>query len=142
MLTIGTIARRAGFRTSAVRYYEARGLLKPSARLPNGYRIYDDSAVSLLQFVRRAQSLGITLKETKKLLDLSRAGQQPCAQVKELARYHLRDIDLKMRELELLRRQLQKLLRRGSRRSRVNAICPLIEKVRPIPKELTATPHQ
>ena len=99
MLTIGTIARRAGLRTSAVRYYEARGLLKPAARLPNGYRIYDDDAVSLLHVVRRAQMLGITLKEARKLLDLSRQGQQPCDQVKDLARYHLQDIDLKMREL-------------------------------------------
>ena len=74
MLTIGTIALRAGLRTSAVRYYEARGLLKPAARLPNGYRIYDDDAVSLLHFVRRAQTLGITLKEARKLLDLSRQG--------------------------------------------------------------------
>ena len=75
MLTIGTIARRVGIRTSAVRYYEAHGLLKPADRLPNGYRIYDGDAINLLNFVRRAQTLGITLKEVRKLLDLSRQGQ-------------------------------------------------------------------
>jgi DNA-binding transcriptional MerR regulator len=127
MLTIGAIARRVGVRNSAVRYYEARGLLKPAARLPNGYRIYDEDAINLLNFVRRAQALGITLKEIRKLLELSRRGQRPCAEVKELARQHLSDLDLKIRELKLLRQQLQLLLRRTSRQSRRNAICPLIE---------------
>jgi len=46
--------------------------------------------------------------------------------VKELARYHLQDIDLKMRELKLLRKQLQILLRSRSWSSPRNAICPLI----------------
>ncbi len=129
MLTIGAVARRAGVRNSAVRYYEARGLLGPAARLPNGYRIYNEDAVSLLNFVRRAQTLGITLKEVRRLLELSRKGQRPCAEVKELARQHLIDLALKIRELKLLRQQLQLLLRRTSRPSRRNAICPLIERV-------------
>ena len=129
MLTIGNVARRAGVRNSALRYYEARGLLRPAARLPNGYRIYDEDAVGLLNFVRRAQSLGITLKEIRRLLELSRKGQRPCAEVKELARQHLSDLDLKIRELKLLRKQLELLLRHTSRQSRRNAICPLIERV-------------
>ncbi len=134
MFTIGNVARRVGVRPSAIRYYETQGILKPAARRSNGYRIYDEDAVNLLKFVRRAQTLGITLKEVRKLLDLSRQGQQPCEQVKELARYHLHDIDLKMRELRSLRKQLQALLGRRSRRVPGNTICPLIEQVKPSPK--------
>ena len=129
MLTIGNVAQRAGVRNSAVRYYEARGLLKPAARLPNGYRIYGEDTIDLLSFVRRAQALGITLREIRRLLDLSRRGQRPCAEVKQLARQHLTDLELKIRELKLLRQQLQLLLRRTSGQSRRNAICPLIERV-------------
>lgn len=127
MLTIGTIARRVGIRNSAVRYYEARGLLKPAARLPNGYRIYGEDAVGLLTFVRRAQALGITLKEVRTLLELSQQGQPPCKEVKELARRHLADLDCKIRELELLRRELQLLLRRKVGRPQGSKLCPLIE---------------
>jgi len=127
MLTIGAVARRAGVRNSALRYYEARGLLRPAARLPNGYRIYDEDAVSLLNFVRRAQALGITLKEVRRLLELSRKGQRPCAAVKQLARQHLSALDLKILDLKLLRKQLQLLLRRTARPGRRQAICPLIE---------------
>ena len=71
MLTIGAVARRAGVRTSAIRYYETQGILQPAHRLPNGYRVYGEDAVSSLQFVRRAQTLGITLAEVKQLLRLA-----------------------------------------------------------------------
>ncbi len=127
MLTIGKVARRVGIRPSAIRYYERQRILQPTVRGANGYRSYDEDAVNLLNFVRRAQALGITLKQVRKLLELSRRGQKPCAEVKELARQHLSDLDLKIRELTLLRQQLQLLLRRTSRQSRRNAICPLIE---------------
>src|SRR5713226_1363105 len=130
MLTIGKVARRVGIRPSAIRYYERQRILQPTVRGANGYRSYDEDAVNLLNFVRRAQTLGITLKEVRKLLELSRRGQRPCAEVKELARQHLSDLDLKIRELELLRQQLQLLLRCTSRQSRRNAICPLIEQVK------------
>lgn len=129
MLTIGAVARQAKIRNSAVRYYETRGLLKPTARLPNGYRVYDQDAVGLLNFVRRAQTLGITLNEVKKLLELSRRGQKPCAEVKQLARRHLTDLDQKIRELEMLRKQLQSLLRRTGQQNQRIMICPLIESV-------------
>ena len=127
MLTVGNVARRVGIRNSAVRYYEARGLLKPAARLPNGYRIYDEDSVALLRFVRRAQALGITLEEVRKLLELSRQGQAPCREVKQLARRHIADLDRKIRELELLRKELQLLLRRKVGRPHSNKVCPLIE---------------
>ena len=58
MFTIGNAARRVGIRPSALRYYEAQGILRPAARGANGYRIYSDDAIKLLLFMRRAQSLG------------------------------------------------------------------------------------
>jgi DNA-binding transcriptional MerR regulator len=127
MLTIGVVARRVGVPTSTIRYYEKLGLLRLTPRLPNGYRVYDEREVALLDFVRRAQNLGLTLKEVSELLDLSRRGQEPCVRVRELARGHLQDIDLKIRQLKLLRRELQELLRQRPRRSRGDEFCPLIE---------------
>ena len=127
MFTIGAIARQAGIRASALRYYETRGLLRPAGRLPNGYRIYSEDAFTLLHFVRRAQTLGITIRELKQLLELSRQGQKPCPQVKELARRHLHDLDLKIKDLKQLREQLHLLLHRQPHRSRRSMVCPLIE---------------
>jgi MerR family copper efflux transcriptional regulator len=127
MLTIGNLARRVGVRASALRYYEARGILRPAERRPNGYRIYSDDAVKVLSFVKRVQSLGITLKEIKPLLNLASQGQQPCSHVKKLAKRRLNEVSQKIRDLELLRQDLRALLKRKASRPHANEICPLIE---------------
>src|SRR5262245_2947947 len=127
MLTIGKVARRVGIRPSAIRYYERQGMLQPTVRDANGYRSYSDEAVKLLLFVKRAQSLGITLNEIEPLLNLATQGQQPCKHVKEIARNHLRDINEKIRELQILRNELRKLTRRKASRSHGNKVCPLIQ---------------
>jgi MerR family transcriptional regulator, copper efflux regulator len=126
MITIGALAKQAGLRTSAVRYYESAGLLH-SRRLPNGYRTYDQSAVSALRFVRRAQGLGITLKETGQLLDMWRSGRQPCGRVRDLAREHLLEIEARIRELRLLRKELQMVLGQSAPARRDADVCPMIE---------------
>ncbi len=129
MLTIGNVARRVGIRTSAIRYYERQGMLQPTIRVANGYRAYSEDAVKLLLFVKRAQSLGITLKEIKPLLSLASQGQQPCSHVKEVARRHLNEVDEKIRELQLLRDELQTLLKRKAGRRNPHEVCPLIQGV-------------
>lgn len=127
MSTIGHVARQIGVQPSAIRYYEAQGIFKPAARQPNGYRIYNNDAVNLLLFVKRAQALGITLKEIKPLLNLATQGQQPCKHVKELARNHLREINDKIRELQTLQNEVHALLRRKAGRPHGNKVCPLIQ---------------
>ena len=128
MNTIGAVARRVGIRTSAVRYYESQGILPPSRRLPNGYRVYEDDAVSSLRFIRRAQALGITLSEVKQLLRLAEQGKKPCPRVRELARQHLREVNAKMGELTALRSQLYRLLRSKAVSHRRGEVCPMIER--------------
>lgn len=128
MLTIGRAARQAGIQPSAIRYYEAQKILRPAARLPSGYRVYSDDTVKLLLFIKRAQSLGITLKEMKPLLDLASQGRQPCRDVKQLARNHLQEIDQKITELQMLRKQLRKILRHRIARPHANEVCPIIER--------------
>jgi len=128
MITIGAVAKRTGLRSSAIRYYEAHGLLR-SQRLPNGYRVYTEDAISALRFLRRAQGFGITLQEIKQLLELSGRGQRPCTRVRELARHHLQEVELKLRELHSLRTGLRRLLSRPVSSNPDGEICPLIEAV-------------
>jgi DNA-binding transcriptional MerR regulator len=66
--TIGQVAERSGFSSSALRYYEDIGLLTPSERSANGYRVYDDDALDRLAFVARAKGLGCSLDEITDLL--------------------------------------------------------------------------
>ncbi|WP_369203233.1 redoxin family protein [Streptomyces sp. PU-14G] len=74
-MQISELARRAGVTTKAVRYYESLGLLTP-ARLPNGYRDYDEHDVRLTQEIRALGSLGIPVDRTRPFLECLTAGHR------------------------------------------------------------------
>lgn len=67
-MTIGQLARVAEVTTSALRFYEAEGLVTPVARTPAGYRLYAPEQVDQVRFLRRAQRLGLSLTEVGELL--------------------------------------------------------------------------
>ena len=67
-LTIGQLAEQAGFSKSAIRYYEAEGLVTPEKRTASGYRLYKQQAVITLSFIKRAQQLGFSLQDIRQLL--------------------------------------------------------------------------
>ena len=69
LLTIGELAKLAGIATSAIRYYEAEGLLTPQERTAAGYRLYRTDALERLAFIKRAQQLGFSLQDVHQLLD-------------------------------------------------------------------------
>ncbi len=60
MLTIGQVALKAGLRASAIRYYEAQGLLPPAPR-HGGKRVYDASILVRLSAIDLAKTAGFTL---------------------------------------------------------------------------------
>ena len=68
--TIGQIAERSGFTTSALRYYEGVGLLVPAGRSDAGYRLYNDRTLSQLAFIARAKQLGCSLEEISTLVSI------------------------------------------------------------------------
>jgi DNA-binding transcriptional MerR regulator len=67
-LTIGQVAERTGFSTSALRYYEGIGLVAPAARTDAGYRLYDEGTIGRMAFIARAKQLGCTLEEITDLV--------------------------------------------------------------------------
>ncbi|GGY24511.1 MerR family transcriptional regulator [Paludibacterium paludis] len=54
--------------TSAIRFYESKGLLKAGRRQPNGYRDYPPEAVTVLSIISDAQQVGFTLDEIRQIL--------------------------------------------------------------------------
>jgi MerR family transcriptional regulator, redox-sensitive transcriptional activator SoxR len=61
-LTIGEVAGRCGVATSALRFYEDRGLIR-SLRTAGGHRTYDRSVIRRIAFVVFAQRVGLSLAE-------------------------------------------------------------------------------
>ena len=66
-LSIGAVARRAGIRPSALRYYESVGLLPAPARV-SGRRRYADDVLPRLALIAAAQQMGFTVAEIGTLL--------------------------------------------------------------------------
>ena len=65
-LLISEVARQAGLRPSAIRYYEQIGILTPAERV-SGQRRYDSSVLYRLAVVQRARAIGFTLDEIREL---------------------------------------------------------------------------
>lgn len=75
-LPIGEISARAGLATSALRYYEAEGLID-STRTGGGQRRYERSVLRRLAFVRAAQNVGLSLEEIRTALASLPTGRNP-----------------------------------------------------------------
>lgn len=130
MLTVGRVAKQTGLSPKAVRLYEANGLIDPPDRTPAGYRTYTDNALPELHFIRQAQTLGLSLKEIKRILGLQRQGQQPCELVTSLLDEHLAEIDRRIADLRALRETLQTARDRADQaagRGEAGVICHIIE---------------
>jgi MerR family redox-sensitive transcriptional activator SoxR len=62
LLTIGEVARRSGVATSALRFYEERGLIS-SERNSSGHRRYARPVIRRIAFIVFAQRIGLSLDE-------------------------------------------------------------------------------
>jgi len=67
-MKIGELAKQTGMAASAIRFYEARGLLSKVRRGANGYRDYPPETVPLLTIIGQAQQAGFSLDEIKQLV--------------------------------------------------------------------------
>jgi DNA-binding transcriptional MerR regulator len=133
-LLIGRLARLAGLSTDTVRFYEREGLLPKAERTAANYRVYPPEALARLQFIRKAQALGLSLEETKRVLRVRDSGNLPCDFVIELAERRLREVEKQLGELHMFRESLRRYVSRWKRAANPDAcaatqFCNLIEEV-------------
>ncbi len=130
-LLIGTVATRAGLNPRTLRYYESIGLLPPPSRTPAGYRVYSPAIFDRLDFIRRAQTLGLTLAEIREILAVRDTGILPCHRVAQHLAEKITIIERKIAELQTLKATLSTLLatlRTAQQRSdSERTICPYIQ---------------
>lgn len=105
-LLIGQLAASAGVKADSVRFYERSGLLPKASRGASGYRLYDSAAVAQLRFIKKAQSLGFSLDEVRRILRLRAAGSSACRSVLAMAEATLEETETKLRELQKFRDSL------------------------------------
>jgi DNA-binding transcriptional MerR regulator len=128
MLKIGEVSRRSGVGVEALRFYEKGGLLDSPSRTYSGYRVYGEEVLERLSFIKRAQALGFSLDEIRRIIDDARKGESPCDEVREIVRRRLAELDERMREMRLYRKELAETLEEWDEKGRAPGhICGLIE---------------
>ncbi|MCB1177684.1 MAG: Cu(I)-responsive transcriptional regulator [Leptospiraceae bacterium] len=108
-MNIGEIAKKTGVNAKMIRHYESIGLIPKAIRLDSGYRIYGETDLHNLRFIKKARGLGFSLPEIKKLIGLWKNKKRSSGEVKKLALTHLNQLELKIRELNEIANTLRHL---------------------------------
>ena len=105
-LTIGELAERSGVATSALRYYEAQGLIE-SERTSGNQRRFRRPTLRRVAFIRSAQRVGLTLDEISDALATLPEGRTPTkADWARLSKGWRPRLDAQIERLERLREKL------------------------------------
>ena len=106
MLTIGEVAARCGVATSALRFYEAKGLIE-SSRTHGNQRRFPRSTIRVVSVIRAAQALGLTLGEIQSALEALPGQRTPTkADWERLSRAWRDRLDERISEMQALREDL------------------------------------
>lgn len=108
-MNIGEVSERSGLPAKTIRYYEDIGLVRP-LRSDNGYRAFRESDIHKLAFLGRARTLGFSIEDCRTLMGLYEDETRESAQVKAVAKEHLKAIDQKIGQLEAMRETLSHLV--------------------------------
>ena len=105
-LTIGQLAERSGVATSAIRFYESRGLVS-SVRTTGNQRRYPQSTLRRVAVIRTAQRIGLSLDEIGVALATLPDGRTPTkSDWHRLSNAWRPRLDEQIRRIELLRDRL------------------------------------
>ncbi len=99
-LSIGEVAQKVGLKTSAIRFYEAVGIL-PEPERRSGQRRYTTDTIRQLEVLIIAKRAGFTLDEVKILLVSADAGAHE--RVRELATRKLPQVDALIAQAQAMR---------------------------------------
>jgi len=110
-MNIGEAAAASGLPVKTIRYYEDIGLIMPH-RAENGYRAFAPGDLDRLKFLSQARSLGFSLEECRRLLELYSDEGRASREVRAVATAHLVTVRQRIAELRALEATLDGLVAR------------------------------
>ena len=131
MLTVSNLARKTNVPLDTVRYYTRIGLLKPARNPANGYKMYNFSDTTRLQFIVAAKDLGFTLAEISHILDEAEHGHSPCPLVRGIIEGRIVENREKINQLKRLQKKMENAMEGWSEMQdsmpNGESVCHLIE---------------
>lgn len=114
-LQIGDVARETGLSVDTIRFYERERLLRRAARSSGGFRLFSQSDMADLAFIRNAQNLGFSLEEIRDLVDMKNVRHPDCAEVERILERKIATVRAKIAALRKLERELKRATMRCQR---------------------------
>jgi DNA-binding transcriptional MerR regulator len=105
------IARATGVSVHTIRYYQRIGLLAPPRDALNGYHQFSIADGQAIHFIKRAQSVGLTLDEIRVIFERAKHRRTPCPEVREMVRQRLPEVERRLHEWTELRDRMHRALR-------------------------------
>lgn len=106
LFTISRLADEANVGVETVRFYERKGLIKQPSKGKNAFREYADTDAGRIRFIKRAQELGFTLAEIKKIFLLEQNFRINCDDLKKKVDVKINEVDLKIADLNRIKTSL------------------------------------
>lgn len=110
LYSIGQMAKTGHCKVQTIRYYEEIGLLDKAKRSAGNQRIYNQSQIDRLKFIRHSRELGFSLDQIREILSLSDQPSHGCQDVDDIARNHLLDVDSKIKRLQGMKKELKRMI--------------------------------
>ncbi|MBX9838907.1 MAG: Cu(I)-responsive transcriptional regulator [Silvanigrellaceae bacterium] len=124
---IGEASNLSGIHPKMIRHYETIGVLIKAKRSDSGYRLYNETDIHNLIFVKQARELGFSLEEIKKLLNLWGNKKRSSVDVKKLAMTHIEKLNQKITELKMMKNSLENLVDRCQGNDHPD--CPILDAI-------------
>lgn len=129
-LLIGKVHKLSGVPIRTIRYYESLGLISSAGRTAGGYRTFSEDIFARLSFIKRTQSLGLSLQEIGDFLRVYDNGKAPCDDIQQKLEDKILQIEKQIEDLQKLQGELKGLLSQWKSLSHKteDIICPNIQK--------------
>ncbi len=108
--SIGELSAQTGVKIPTIRYYEGIGLIDAPPRSEGNQRRYGPAALDRLNFIAHARAMGFPMDVLKSMLRIAGHREAPCADLDELVRDRLADVDDRIARLTALRGELSAML--------------------------------
>jgi MerR family transcriptional regulator, copper efflux regulator len=124
-MNIGEASKATGVTAKMIRYYESIGLMPKVVRTGSGYRVYAESDIHTLRFIRRARDLGFSIESIARLLRLWQNRHRSSANVKSVTTEHIGALRKRIAEMEAMVRTLEHLAKHCHGDQRPD--CPILD---------------
>lgn len=124
-MNIGTASKLSGLTVKTVRYYSDIGIINPKINTSTGYRSFSERDLAKLQFISKARKFDFSLDDCRELISLYENTERSSKEVKALTLLKIAEIDTKLSELNMLRKQLSTLASACKGDDRPD--CPILE---------------